>query len=253
MTPADPVASGTPLAALLDLRGRVAIVTGGAGAIGAAICARLVEACATAYCVDRPGQPAPAGVRAAPCDVSDAAAVSAVLADVDRHAGRLDIVVHAAGITRDARLWKTSAEDWDLVLAVNLSSAFHLLHAAVPLMRRTGPGAIVLISSINGERGKIGQSSYAASKAGLNALARTAARELGAFGIRVNALAPGWIETPMTAAAPDEARQRALAESPLGRLGQPDDVARAAMFLVSELGRHVTGQVLRVDGGQLIG
>ena len=241
------------LASLLDVRGRVAVVTGGAGAIGAAICARLIEGGATVFCLDRPGQAAPAGATAIQCDVADAAAVDAALAGVDRAAGRLDIVVHAAGITRDARLWKATAEDWNLVMATNLSSAFHLLHAAVPLMRRTGSGAVVLISSINGERGKVGQSSYAASKAGLNALARTAARELGAFGIRVNAVAPGWINTPMTAAVPEEARQRAVAESPLGRLGEPDDVARATMFLVSDLGRHVTGQVLRVDGGQLIG
>jgi len=256
MTPPAPIQSAAPLpplASLLDLRGRVAIVTGGAGAIGAAIGARLVEAGATVYVLDRPGQTAPVGTHAVPCDVSDAAAVSSAVADIDRAAGRLDIVVHAAGITRDARLWKASAEDWDLVLDTNLGSAFHLLKAAVPAMRRTGAGAVVMISSINGERGKVGQSSYAASKAGLNALARTAARELGAFGIRVNALAPGWIETPMTAAAPAEARQRALDESPLGRLGEPDDVARAVMFLVSEWGRHVTGQVIRVDGGQLIG
>jgi NAD(P)-dependent dehydrogenase (short-subunit alcohol dehydrogenase family) len=241
------------LASLLDVRGRAALVTGGAGAIGAAICARLVEGGATVFCCDRPGQPAPAGTTGLPCDVADAAAVAAALAEVDRAAGRLDIVVHAAGITRDARLWKATADDWNLVVATNLSSAFHLLHAAVPLMRRTGSGSVVLISSINGERGKVGQSSYAASKAGLNALARTAARELGAFGIRVNAVAPGWINTPMTSAVPEEARQRAIAESPLGRLGEPDDVARATMFLVSDLGRHVTGQVLRVDGGQLIG
>ncbi len=162
-------------------------------------------------------------------------------------------MIHAAGITRDARLHKASAEDWNLVLATNLSSAFHLLHASVPVMRRAGSGAIVLISSINGERGKVGQSSYAASKAGLNALARTAARELGGFGIRVNAIAPGWIDTPMTAQVPAEIRQRALDESPLGRLGEPDDVARAAVFLAGDLGRHITGQVLRVDGGQLIG
>lgn len=253
MTPSMPDVPGTPLGSLLDVRGRVALVTGGAGAIGAAICTRLVEGGATVYCLDRPGHQAPPGTRGFACDVADAAAVSAAMADLDRAAGRLDIVIHAAGITRDARLWKATAEDWSLVLATNLSSAFHVLHAAVPLMRRTGPGSIVLISSINGERGKIGQSSYAASKSGLNALARTAARELGAFGIRVNAVAPGWIDTPMTAAAPEEARQRAQAESPLGRLGEPDDVARATMFLVSDLGRHITGQVLRVDGGQLIG
>jgi acetoacetyl-CoA reductase/3-oxoacyl-[acyl-carrier protein] reductase len=241
------------LASLLDVRDRVAVVTGGAGAIGAAVCARLVEGGAVVYCLDRPGQAAPAGTLSLPCDVADHGAVAGALAAVDRDRGRLDIVVHAAGITRDARLWKATAEDWNLVLATNLGSAFHLLHAAVPIMRRAGSGAVVLISSINGERGKVGQSSYAASKAGLNALARTAARELGAFGIRVNVVAPGWIDTPMTAAVPGEIRQRALAESPLGRLGEPDDVARAIMFLVTELGRHVTGQVLRVDGGQLIG
>ena len=120
-------------------------------------------------------------------------------------------------------------------------------------MRRSGPGAIVLISSINGERGKVGQTSYAASKGGLNALARSSARELGGFGIRVNALSPGWINTPMTANLPEEVRQRAIEESALGRLGEPDDVATATVFLVTELGRHITGQVLRVDGGQLIG
>jgi acetoacetyl-CoA reductase/3-oxoacyl-[acyl-carrier protein] reductase len=245
--------SSVTLTSLLSVRGQVALVTGGAGAIGSAICARLAEGGAAVHCLDRPDQPAPAGVNAIPCDVTDASAIAAALAGLDRTAGRLDIVVHAAGITRDARLWKATAVDWNQVIATNLSSAFHLLHAAVPIMRRTGPGAIVLVSSINGERGKVGQSSYAASKAGLNALARTAARELGAFGIRVNAIAPGWIDTPMTAAAPADARQRAMDESPLGRLGDPDDVARAAMFLVSELGRHITGQVLRVDGGQLIG
>ena len=254
------------ISAFLDLSHRVAVVAGGAGAIGAAICDRLLECGAQVFCLDRPGQPAPSLTHAIACDVTDAAAVATALGDVDHRAGRLDIVIHAAGITRDARLWKAGSDDWNLVLATNLTSAFHLLHAAVPLMRRTRStaataggtaltpdGSIVLISSINGERGKVGQSSYAASKAGLNALARTAARELGAFGIRVNAIAPGWIDTPMTASVPPEVRQRAIDESPLGRVGQPDDVARAALFLASDLGRHVTGQVLRVDGGQLIG
>ena len=120
-------------------------------------------------------------------------------------------------------------------------------------MRAAGAGAIVLVSSINGERGKVGQANYAASKAGLIALARTAARELGGFGIRVNVVSPGWIETPMTAGLPEDVRQRAIEETALGRLGAPDDVAAAMVFLVSDLGRHVTGQVLRVDGGQLIG
>ncbi len=251
---ATPLASPPPsLASLIDLHGCVAVVAGGAGAIGGAICGRLIECGARVYSLDRPGTSPQAPAQAIDCDVTDAAAVDRAIAGVDRDAGRLDIVIHAAGITRDARLHKASAADWDLVLDTNLTSAFHLLHAAVPVMRRSQSGAVVLISSINGERGKVGQSSYAASKAGLNALARTAARELGGFGIRVNAIAPGWIETPMTGEAPAEVRQRALAESQLGRLGEPDDVARTAVFLATGLARHVTGQVLRVDGGQLIG
>jgi acetoacetyl-CoA reductase/3-oxoacyl-[acyl-carrier protein] reductase len=253
MTPAhtnDPAGS---LRAFLRLEGRVAVVTGGAGAIGGAICARLAESGAAVWCFDRPGHEAPAPVRSLGVDLTNPSGIAEAIAAVDAAAGRLDIVVHAAGITRDARLWKTTAEDWNDVFATNLTSAFHLLHASVPVMRRTGPGAIVLISSINGERGKVGQSAYAASKAGLNTLARTAARELGAFGIRVNAIAPGWIVTPMTASVPEEARKRALDESALGRLGDPDDVARAAIVLVTDFGRHITGQVLRVDGGQLIG
>ncbi len=243
----------TELNALLSLQGRVAAVTGGAGAIGAAICARLRECGATVYCLDQRGHRPPEGTHSLVCDVADPAAVTKAVAHIDSVAGRLDVVVHAAGIARDGRLWKSSSEDWNLVMATNLTSAFHLLHAAVPVMRRSGPGAIVFISSINGERGKVGQTSYAASKAGLNALARTSARELGGFGIRVNVVAPGWVNTPMTAGLPEEVRQRALEESALGRLAEPDDVARATAFLATDLGRHITGQVLRVDGGQLIG
>jgi 3-oxoacyl-[acyl-carrier protein] reductase len=241
------------LASLLSLHGRTAAVGGASGAIGSAICARLLECGASVYALDRPGTSAPPGATSVPCDLTDAAAVAKAMAHIDQTSGRLDVVVHAAGITRDARLWKTSVEDWNLVIATNLSSAFNLLHAAVPLMRRSGPGAIVLISSINGERAKVGLASYSASKAGLNSLARTAARELGGFGIRVNAIAPGWINSPMTWDLPEDLRERAKDESALGRLGEPDDVARAVVFLVSEFGRHVTGQVLRVDGGQLIG
>lgn len=238
---------------LATLTGRVAVVAGGAGAIGAAICDRLHEAGATVYCFDRPGQPVPGTATGIDVDVTVPADMAAALARVDRETGRLDVVVHAAGITRDARLWKLGVEEWGAVLATNLTSAFQLLHGAVPIMRKTGQGSVVLISSINGERGKIGQSAYAASKGGLNALARTAARELGGFGIRVNALAPGWIDTPMTAGLPMDVRQRAEDEAALRRLGTPDDVARVVLFLASDLSRHVTGQVLRVDGGQLIG
>jgi NAD(P)-dependent dehydrogenase (short-subunit alcohol dehydrogenase family) len=238
---------------LMSLSGRVAVVAGGAGAIGAAICARLVENGAQVYSLDRPGRQPPSGAVAIDADLTDVDQVAAAVARIDSETARLDIVVHAAGTTRDGLVWKLAVEDWRTVLATNLDSAFYLVRAAIGLMRRSGPGAIVLVSSINGERGKSGLAPYAASKAGMNALVRTVARELGGFGIRVNAVAPGWIDTPMTAALPEPLHARAREESPLGRIGQPDDVARAVLFLATAWSRHVTGQILRVDGGQLIG
>ena len=237
---------------LTSLEGKVALIGGGSGAIGRAIGARLLECGARVYALDRPGRQPPGGAIAIPADLTNPDEVAAAVARIESETQRLDVVVHAAGTTRDARLWKLSAEDWRAVLSTNLDSAFFLLHAAVPLMRRSGPGSIVLVSSINAERAKVGLAAYAASKAGMNALARTAALELGGFDIRVNAVAPGWIDTPMTAGLPEEFHQRARDESALGRIGEPDDVARAVMFLASGLARHITGQILRVDGGQLI-
>ena len=235
------------------LAGRVAIVAGGGGAIGRAIGQRLIEVGARVVSLDLAGRDGPAGAQSIACDLTIPAQVDAAVQGVDRDVGRLDIVVHAAGIIRDARLWKLAADDWRAVMATNLDSAFWLLQRSVPILRRSGAGSIVMISSINGERGKVGQAAYAASKGGLEALTKTAAREVGAFGIRVNAIAPGWIDTPLTAQVPEEARRAALAETVLGRLGAPDDVAGAVLFLASDLSRHVTGQILRVDGGQLIG
>jgi len=237
---------------LLSLRGRVALVAGGGGGIGRAVGTLLLGAGARVVSLDLDGRPGASGAVSLACDVTSQEQVEAALGRIVAEQGRLDIVVHAAGVTRDGRLWKLSEDDWRSVMAANLDSAFYLLHAAVPALRAAGGGAVVLLSSINGERGKPGQANYAASKAGLNALARTAARELGAFGIRVNAVAPGWVETAMTAALPDELRQKALAETALGRLASPEDIAGAVLFLCSDLARHVTGQVLRVDGGQLI-
>ncbi|MGE5832984.1 MAG: SDR family oxidoreductase [Acidobacteriota bacterium] len=238
---------------LLGLVGSVALVAGGGGAIGGAIAARLRDAGARVFCLDLPDRDGPAGTTTIACDLTERAQVSDAIARLSADAGRLDVVVHAAGVTRDARLWKLSDEDWNTVMATNLGSAFLLLKSAVPLMRRTGPGSIVLVSSINGQRGKVGLAAYWAGKYGLDALARTAARELGGFGIRVNAVAPGWIDTPMTARVSDEIRSRAVEESVLGRLGEPDEVADAVWFLASRLGRYVTGQILRVDGGQHMG
>lgn len=230
------------------LTGKVAVVVGGAGAIGAAIAQHLIEAGAKVFVLDM--QPEPAATIT--CDVTDSAAVDAAVARIDADAGRIDIVVHCAGITRDARLWKLTDDDWRAVMSANLDSAFYVLRATTPMLRRAG-GAVVMVSSINGERGKVGQAAYAASKAGMNALARTAARELGHFGVRVNVVAPGWVTTPMTAGLPAEVKARAQDESALGRLGEPADVARVVVFLAGPEAAHITGQVVRVDGGQLIG
>ena len=234
------------------LDGQVAVVAGGAGAIGAAIAQRLSLAGARVYTLDvRRGEALP-GITALECELTQPDQVAAAIARIDSEAGRIDIVAHSAGVTRDARLWKITDDDWRAVMSTNLDSAFYLLRAATPMLRRVG-GAVVLVSSINGERGKIGQAAYAASKGGMNALARTAARELGHFGIRVNVVSPGWITTPMTASLPDDVRERARQDSVLGRLGEPDDVAKVVWFLAGPMAAHVTGQVIRVDGGQLIG
>lgn len=247
------MSAAQPLLGLLSLRGKTALVTGGAGGIGSAVIGRLIEAGARVANLDLAGTRAIEGALSLPCDLRDGSAVAESFAALDGAFGRLDVLVHAAGITRDGVLWKLSTDDWSEVLRVNLDAAFHVLREAAPRMRRGGGGAIVLISSINGERGKFGQSNYAASKAGLIGLGRTAARELGGFGVRVNVVAPGFIRTPMTDDLPEATRRRSIAETVLGRPGEPDDVARATIFLVSDLARHVTGQLLRVDGGQLIG
>ena len=234
------------------LGGRCLLVTGASGGIGAAVARLALQEGAQVAAADLPGRPAPQGTIPLAANLAEPAGAGALFHAYDAQLPRLDALVHCAGIVRDAVLWKLSDEAWTDVLRANLDAAFWVLREAAPRLRRQG-GSVVLLTSINGERGKLGQANYAASKAGLIGLGRTAARELGRFDVRVNLIAPGMIDTPMTASLPEEARQRAVEESVLGRVGTPEDVAHAALFLLSDRARHITGQVLRVDGGQLIG
>jgi NAD(P)-dependent dehydrogenase (short-subunit alcohol dehydrogenase family) len=242
----DPELSGATA-----LGGRTALVTGAGGGIGSEVVRVLAGAGARVVGVDLPGHVAGGDADTIACDVGDGPQVASMLAGWNDRFGGLDVVVHCAGITRDAVVWKMDEDAWRDVLRVNLDSAFHVVRGAVPLLRERGGGSIVLISSINGERGKFGQANYAASKAGLIGLARSVAREAGRFGVRVNVVAPGLIETAMTAKLDPDVVRRAVDETALGRAGRPRDVAMAVLYLVSGMAAHVTGQVLRVDGGQL--
>jgi acetoacetyl-CoA reductase len=230
---------------------QVALVTGGSGGIGTAILASFREAGARGVSIDL-AEPADGGewIRA---DVSDEPSIAQAIGDVETRHGRLDLLVHAAGIAADAVVWKLSAADWDRVHAVNLRGAFLLLRYGIPALRRAGRGRVVLVGSINGSRGKFGTAAYAASKAGLIGLARSVARETGRFGIRVNVIEPGWVHTPLTAGLPPAVLEEAVADRLLGGILEPQDVAAAVLFLCGPAGRSITGQVLRVDGGQYLG
>ncbi len=223
----------------------VAVVTGGSGGIGRVIVSALRETGATVVNLDLQS----ADVA---CDVREDASVARAIARVLELHGRIDIVVHAAGIARDAVVWKLAVEDWDLVQQVNLRGAFLLLRHTIPAMRNGGGGRVILIGSINGSRGKFGTSAYAASKAGLLGLAKSVSRETGRFGIRVNVVEPGWVRTPLTESLPGSVRQQALEETLLGDLVEPEDVAAAVVFLAGPGARRVTGQILRVDAGQYL-
>jgi len=232
--------------------GHVAVVTGGSGGIGSAIVQALHEQGTRAISLDlcSSQDKTTPWIR---CDVRDDASVAAAIAQVVQEHQRIDLAVHAAGVTREGVVWKLSVEDWDLIHSVNLRGAFLLLRHAIPVMRRGAGGRIVLIGSINGSRGKFGTSAYSASKAGLLGLAKSASRETGRFGVLINVVEPGWVRTPLTDALPEKARDAAIAESALGKLLEPSDVAAAVLFLCGPGASHITGQILRVDGGQYLG
>ena len=245
------------------LAGKVVFVTGASRGIGRSIAADAARAGASLalFATNAEALESVAGeCRAAGAptvtvhalDVADPAAVQKGVEDALAAHGACHGLVNNAGITRDGLLMRMGDEDVRRVLQVNLESAFWFTRAVTRPMMKQREGSIVNVTSVVGVTGNAGQSNYAASKAGLIGLARTAARELGGFGVRVNVVSPGFIETAMTRGLPDEARERALGESLLGRVGRPDDVAGPVLFLCSDLARHITGQVLRVDGGQYL-
>jgi 3-oxoacyl-[acyl-carrier protein] reductase len=231
---------------------RTALVTGGGRGIGRAVVEALApEAWVAAVDVAFP-QGAGGAAATFETDVRDSAAVARAVDGITAERGGIDWIVHAAGIVRDRISWKMTDADWDDVIAVNLSGAFYLTRAATPHLRRSPAGRVVFISSINGLRGKIGQANYAASKAGLVGLARTLALELARDGITVNVVAPGFIDTPMTADLPEPVRADAVARTPLARSGRVTEVADAVRFLCGDGAGYITGAVLPVDGGQLL-
>jgi len=233
----------------LDLSGRRAIVTGGGRGIGRAISTGLAGAGARVHVLDIGCFADSENITFHDVNITDVEALQQVTEAIGQP---LDILVNNAGITRDRTLMKMTGQEWGDVINVNLTGAFNVLHAVAPLMAVGKGGAIINITSINGIRGKIGQGNYAASKAGLIALTKTAARELGRKGITVNAVAPGMVMTDMARALPQEILDRALAETALNQLAEPTDIANAVVFLASSAARFITGQVLNVDSGQLI-
>jgi NAD(P)-dependent dehydrogenase (short-subunit alcohol dehydrogenase family) len=234
-----------------QLAGRVALVSGGSGGIGGAVIDELTARGAVAVSADKT-PPGDARVPFVETDVSDDGSVRAAVETIATAHGGLDLIVHCAGITRDKVSWKLAVDEWDLVQTVNLRGAFLLLRHALPLLRKRGGGRVVLIGSVSGSRGNFGQTAYAASKAGLVGLAKSAARETARFGILVNVVEPGMVRTRMTASMPEEALKEAVSESLLGVLVEPADVANGVAFLCGPGARMITGQILRVDGGRYL-
>jgi len=248
---------------MMEFEGRVALLTGAASGIGRACALELARGGADVVVVDSAGEAAlaqaenllkGAGGRVVSfrADVSEHARAGPVVEEACARLGRLDILVNAAGTTADAPLWEMTDEQWRRVLDVNLKGAFSYTQAAARVFRARRAGKVVNVASIEAMRGRFGLANYAASKAGLVALTRSAATELGRFNINVNAVAPGFIRTPLVERLPERIREQAVAESALGRMGEAEDVAHAVAFLCSERARHITGAVLRVDGGQLL-
>ncbi|MDR1718774.1 MAG: 3-oxoacyl-[acyl-carrier-protein] reductase [Dysgonamonadaceae bacterium] len=242
------------------LNEKVAVITGAARGIGKSIAIRFAqEGCAIAFtdlAVDDNANATVAEIAAYGVQVKAYASNAAdfndthrVVEEIMKDFGRVDILVNNAGITRDGLLMRMSEQQWDVVLNVNLKSAFNFIHALTPVMMKQKSGSIINMSSVVGISGNAGQINYSASKAGMIGLAKSVAKELGSRGIRANAIAPGFIITEMTHQLSDEVREKWAAQIPLRRGGTPEDVANVALFLASDLSSYVTGQVIPVCGG----
>jgi len=245
----------------MELSGRVAVVTGAARGIGREIAERFAAAGASVAVIDvaddavqqaagelsRPG----AVARGYRCDVSSLDAAAEVGERVLADFGHVDVLVNNAGITRDRLFVRMTADDWGAVIGVNLTGAFNVSKAFAPAMLKQRAGSIVNIASVVGQVGNAGQANYAASKAGLIGLTKSLAREFAPRGVRVNAVAPGFIRTPMTDALPEDVQSQMKQAIPLGRFGETRDVADVVMFLVSDASAYVTGQIINCDGGMV--
>ncbi|MDE6325041.1 MAG: 3-oxoacyl-[acyl-carrier-protein] reductase [Duncaniella sp.] len=242
------------------LEGKTALITGAARGIGKAIALKFAQEGANVAFTDlnrdenmeaTEKEIADLGVKAKgyASNAADFAQTEEVVAAVKEDFGSIDILVNNAGITKDGLMMRMTEAQWDAVIAVNLKSAFNFIHAVLPIMMRQRSGSIINMASVVGVHGNAGQSNYAASKAGLIALAKSIAQEVGSRGIRANAIAPGFIETAMTAALPEDVRKEWANKIPLRRAGQVADIANVATFLASDLSSYVSGQVIQVDGG----
>ena len=247
----------------MSLSGRVALITGASQGIGRTCALRLAKEGGTVVAAARNQEKlnelvaeiTAAGGKAVPfaLDVADEEQVKSTIKAIIAQFGKIDILVNNAGITRDQLVMRMKRADWDAVLQTNLTSAYLCIQQVIPSMLKQRAGRIINITSVFGQMGQAGQANYSASKAGLIGLTMAIAREVGSRSITCNAVAPGFIETPMTAVLSDEFKQNAVKQIPLGRVGTPEDVAAAVAFLASDDASYITGHVLSVNGGMLMG